>query len=412
MAKGIYTAVGGLTKKVKKAYAVVDGKTRKIKKAYTVIGGKTRLAWSGTLLKEIEYGHSSTGFYTTTTENFASFSTPVTSSPTTYDSNGVFYRQGYIYRLIATVAVTGQTHRRSVIQRKKIGATSWENVLVLQSQSNTGYYMTYNQYEDKTTLTQIENCYNIATYSSSGTFTISYKIVDGVNFSSGTWTKLTDISSGSSETYNTSYFFGQSASNFYFLGTSATYGSLYYKVHCKNGSNDTYTYTDSNSSLPLFMQHMLYFNGKYFGSGTSNNSYKAASFKLSGSTPTSVTEYKLSGRVNDDPIRFFIHNNVLYRIEIEYSSTNKTNTITIYKSTDGNTFTTVNTLTTQILTDTYASTAVYIGEDSDNWNYVLYQNNSGIKSSLVSISKSNGNITYTSTTTGISSYVRWGVTEQ
>ena len=49
MAKGIYTAIGGLTKKVKKAYAVVGGKTRKIKKIYTVVGGKTRLSWANSV---------------------------------------------------------------------------------------------------------------------------------------------------------------------------------------------------------------------------------------------------------------------------------------------------------------------------------------------------------------------------
>jgi len=47
MAKSMYAAISGTTKKIKKNYAVVGGVTRKIKKMYAVVDGKTRLIFSG-----------------------------------------------------------------------------------------------------------------------------------------------------------------------------------------------------------------------------------------------------------------------------------------------------------------------------------------------------------------------------
>lgn len=45
MAKGMYSAIGGSTRKITKNYAVVGGVTKKITKMYAVVNGVTRLIW-------------------------------------------------------------------------------------------------------------------------------------------------------------------------------------------------------------------------------------------------------------------------------------------------------------------------------------------------------------------------------
>ena len=59
MSNGRYTAVDGVTRKVKKRYMVVDGVTREVKRRYTVVDGLARLCYSGA--PEASY----TGDYTT-----------------------------------------------------------------------------------------------------------------------------------------------------------------------------------------------------------------------------------------------------------------------------------------------------------------------------------------------------------
>lgn len=97
MAKGIYTAIGSSTKKVKKLYGVIGGVTRKIKKAYAVIDGKTRLIWSGNpitamMLSSTEVAVSEDNGNTFTTKTISG----ITAAQTTFTSyNGTFYMVSY-----------------------------------------------------------------------------------------------------------------------------------------------------------------------------------------------------------------------------------------------------------------------------------------------------------------------------
>lgn len=414
MAKSIY--IGGADNKahkVKKLYiGGTDNKARKVKKVY--IGdanGKARLAWNFGSVKEIlhwDAGYNNT--YLTRTDDFINFSSVLSDNT---GLNDVAYRQGYLYR-VNSISAGGYT-RTTKIQRKKFGEDTWTDYYNLFTSTDVAVFLTYNLYEDAFTLTAITDFYRYGRGENAGDMPVKIMKVIGINFSTGVWVNAyTDF-------VNPSYYFSDiktySANNVYYLGVHYTYGAYsFYRRLCSNGGT---SFTNLSDSYPLTMLNMIYYKERYYGNGYTNNSYRCYSFKIAeGSNyPNSIIEIasgdnNMQGHMGDDSNRFYIVDGVLYLIVFRYTTSAKTNTINIYKSTDGTTFTQINTVTQSIFPDTYGIRMYSMGEDSDNWYYGIFTTISNTRNTVfATISKTNFGVSFSNTTTAIGGNTLWGQTE-
>jgi len=125
MAKGMYSVIGGKSRKITKNYAVIGGVTRKIKKMYAVVNGVTRLIWSG---GEITYGGTveslslaRTGMTGTQTPNYAIFA----GGYRYVNSKNVSYDNIDLYNSALTHSTKTHTHKAHYM-----GSTYFNNCLM------------------------------------------------------------------------------------------------------------------------------------------------------------------------------------------------------------------------------------------------------------------------------------------
>lgn len=419
-------------RKVKKIYVGgSDGLAHKVKKIYVGdANGVARLAWSNSALKEIGF-NKDTNKMILQTDDFTTYtelSDGTNASAYRQKIQYVINRKGYIYRLNNVYTGTTKTSANAILQCKKVGDPTWTDLYsVSLSSTDTGYFMTYNPYEDAFTFTRVTAFYTAAYNSKNDTGSIAVYTIFGDTINSNSWvytansggwkyvtTSISWTTSYWHESFETFY-----ANGAYYLGMNYYGGSYtYYRTWCcaPNSTN----FTILSDSYPRYGYHMLYFNGKYFVSGSSKISYRAYSFSLTsgynypqGITEISNTNDKL-GNMGDDAGRFFIVNNILYYIVMKYG-TNGVNTINIYQSTDGVTFTLYKSDTkTNGFNGIYLSSSTYIGENSESIYYIFSRIMGSYDSrlALVTISKSDFNISYSNTITyPLLIYPYWGGVE-
>jgi len=180
-----------------------------------------------------------------------------------------------------------------------------------------------------------------------------------------------------------------------------------YFMFMKLDSQTNWTIGRLASGYPTAMKDMKYFNGRYFGySDLSQN--EAYSFTLdSGSAiPRNIVKFNANSNntiktnmnsLNGDPVKFFIYNNAIYYLSFMNTSSTQ-NSVNIYKSTDGITFTLFNSSTFEgkNYSGAAASTNVvyYCGEDNENLYFILYYSiTAGNNLRPVVISKKDGSVT-------------------
>lgn len=437
MAKGIYTAVGSSTKKVKKIYGAIGGTTRKIKKAYAVVDGKTRLIWSGTRCVSEAPRMTNRSNYTydwASTEDGVTFTSYYTGTSFQTYLPYVWVRNNVMYRLLKDYNKSSYLNT-CTLQKKEFGATSWTDIKTITSTAN-GYYLSYNKYEDTFIYLKVNSDRNGENQVSDGSvsFYIS-KVISGSAIETTDFTTLGySTINGLSLSFEEMDFwdvrpivFSYGDKRFFYCRYYQYSGSkLKAYAAYKNGDNSWNTTNGYVGNTEPIL-----FNGAYFGVPSQYEEYGTPckiTFKYTDASNTNVYAFGTASGyppthsssldASNGRSRFFLNNGTLvYIVAVtrdDATTGYDTCDISVYTSTDGTNFSLKKTVSLPSLSGN-TNTVIYMGEDSQSWYYLAttYINSSTNTTSVLpySISKADYSFEYESPTTMNGMIQNFGVTK-